>query len=90
MRLKRFISSVLLFSFLFPQICFAQSKDISPDPDVGKESFPKVELVPGEKDPGLALSPMKKGQKNSVYRSSFVTLCSSECDRRARVYRRKN
>jgi len=63
MRLKRFISSVLLFSFLFPQICFAQSKDISPDPDVGKESFPKVELVPGEKDPGLALSPMKKGQK---------------------------
>ena len=53
----------MLASFFFPQVCLAQGKDISPEPDVSKESFPKVELMPGEKDPGLALSPMKKSQK---------------------------
>jgi hypothetical protein len=48
---------------LSPQVCVAQSKDISPDPEKMEDVLPPAQLAPGEKDPGLALSPMKKGQK---------------------------
>lgn len=62
---KKIVSSVVLASFLSSQTIFAQS--VSPDPDPPKPSIenelPKPELLPGEKDPGLAISPMKKGQK---------------------------
>ena len=63
MRLKRITSIVLLFSMLSPQIAVAQN---IPSPDAEsptKVELPKTELLPGEKDPGLAISPMKKGQR---------------------------
>ena len=60
---KKIVSCFLLISMLSPQICLAQSKDISPEPEKMEDVLPPVQLMPGEKDPGLALSPMKKGQK---------------------------
>jgi len=50
-------------SMLSPQACLAQAKDVSPEPEKMEDVLPPVQLAPGEKDPGLALSPMKKGQK---------------------------
>lgn len=66
MNWKKTISALVLTSMLFPQVALAQSVP-SPDPDPPekgvKGSLPLPQLLPGEKDPGLAISPMKKGQR---------------------------
>lgn len=65
--MKKIISIFLLTSLLSSSLSFAQDKniDISPDPDTSEAviEIPPVKLAPGEKDPGKALSPMRKGQK---------------------------
>ena len=63
MNLKRSISTVLLLSILSPNLALAQGVP-SPDPEPKpKVDLPSPKLLPGEKDPGLAISPMKKGQR---------------------------
>jgi len=66
MNLKKFISTLVLVSFLAPQVALAQGVP-SPDPDPPekdvKGSLPLPRLLPGEKNPGMAISPMKKGQR---------------------------
>lgn len=64
--MKKFISALLIASMSIGNISFAYGFDISPDPPDKSEvskNIPPVTLAPGEKDPGKALSPMKKGQK---------------------------
>ena len=55
--MKKFIS-VLLLSSLLPQICYAQQSAPSQTIDI-----PIPQLSEGEKDPGEAISPMKRLQK---------------------------
>jgi len=66
MKFTKFVSTILLVSFLMPNIALAQGTP-SPDPDPAekgvKGSLPMPKLLPGEKDPGLALSPMKRSQR---------------------------
>jgi len=62
MKFKKIISTVILTSFLWPRVCYAQDKSPSPDPDISN-IIPAVKLAPGEKDPGKAISPMRKDQK---------------------------
>jgi hypothetical protein len=62
MKINKLISSIVLLSFLAPQVVLAQSVP-SPDPDPKAINIPPPALIPGEKDPGLALSPMKKRQR---------------------------
>lgn len=65
MNIQRIVSTVLLICMLTPQVALAQGIP-SPDPDPpkgAKDPLPSPTLVLGEKDPGLAISPMKKGQK---------------------------
>lgn len=66
MDFKKFVSILMLSTLLLPNIAAAQSVP-SPDPDppakdIGRQ-LPPVQLQPGEKDPGTALSPMKRGQR---------------------------
>lgn len=65
--MKKIISIFLLASLLSSNLSFAQGKsvDISPDPETPEATIeiPPVKLAPGEKDPGKALSPMRRGQK---------------------------
>lgn len=63
--MKNIISTLVILTFLFPNLVFAQSVPLS-DPDKPSQSInslPPMKLQPGEKDPGAALSPMKLGQK---------------------------
>lgn len=63
--MKNIISTLVILTFLFPNLVFAQSVPL-PDPDKPSQSInslPPMKLQPGEKDPGAALSPMKLGQK---------------------------
>jgi len=67
MNLKKLISILLLSSLILPSIATAQ-ESISPevDPFFTKgftKSLPSTKLLPGEKDPGNAISPMKRGQR---------------------------
>ena len=62
MKIKNFISTFVLLSFLLPNFAIAQSVP-SPDPDPRPLDMPSPSLLPGEKDPGLAMSPMKKRQR---------------------------
>jgi hypothetical protein len=52
--MKKLISSIMLASFLVPNVCCAQ--------DV-VSTLPTIVIPAGEVDPGAAISPMKKGQK---------------------------
>lgn len=64
MKIQKIISTILLVSMLVPQVALAQgAPSPDPDPPVTKEPLPTPSLMPGEKDPGLAISPMKKGQR---------------------------
>lgn len=62
MRIKNLISIFVLLSFLSPNLAVAQSVP-SPDPDPRPLDILPPSLLPGEKDPGLAMSPMKKKQR---------------------------
>jgi hypothetical protein len=63
--MKKFITALLIASLLSSNFCFAQGFDISPDPDPSESisKIPPVKLAPGEKDPGRALSPMRRNQR---------------------------
>ncbi|MBM3194170.1 MAG: hypothetical protein FJZ60_00215 [Chlamydiae bacterium] len=63
--MKKIISVLLLASLFISNLSFAQDIDISPDPDPADfiSEIPPVKLAPGEKDPGKALSPMRRGQR---------------------------
>jgi len=64
MKLQKTISTILLISMLAPQVVLAQGiPSPDPDPPAVKEPLPAPSLMPGEKDPGLAISPMRKGQR---------------------------
>lgn len=58
MSCPRIISIITLICMLAPQVALAQNV---PSPD--REPLPTPSLMPGEKDPGLVISPMKKGQR---------------------------
>lgn len=66
MNLKKFIASVVITTMLLSNTVAAQNV---PSPDLEnsmqgiKDSLPPAQLLPGEKDPGMALSPMKKAQR---------------------------
>lgn len=66
MNFKKFISTLLLITLLIPNVATAQSVP-SPESDQPIKDFtrslPPIQLLPGEKDPGDALSPMKRGQR---------------------------
>jgi len=64
MKIRKIISTTLLVSMLTPQVALAQGvPSPDPDPPAAKEPLPTPNLIPGEKDPGLAISPMRKGQR---------------------------
>jgi hypothetical protein len=65
MNIQKIVSTILLACMLTPRVALAQGAP-SPDPDpptIVKEPLPSPSLLPGEKDPGAAISPMKKGQR---------------------------
>jgi hypothetical protein len=62
MSFKKIISTLLLATLTLPNIAIAQSVP-SPDAEPAVLNIPPPELTPGEKDPGLAISPMKRGQR---------------------------
>lgn len=66
MNFKKFVSTLLLSTLLIPNTVVAQSVP-SPEPEQPVKDFarslPPIQLQPGEKDPGNALSPMKRGQR---------------------------
>lgn len=62
MNFKKIISTMVLFSFFVPQVALGQTV-FSPEPDEKLQSLPLPQLQPGEKDPGIAISPMRRGQR---------------------------
>lgn len=64
MNLKKITSTLILVSFFTSQTAFAQNVP-SPEPDANanKVALPLSQLLPGEKDPGAAISPMRSGQR---------------------------
>ena len=62
----RIISIITLICMLTPQVALAQNV---PSPD--REPLPTPSLMPGEKDPGLVISPMKKGQISAPIKTTY-------------------
>jgi len=62
MNFKKFISIFVLSTLLLHNMAFAQ---IAPEPTVKDLTnvLPLIQLLPEEKDPGSAISPMKRGQR---------------------------
>jgi len=65
MTFKKIIVTILSMALMLPNAALAQNIP-SPEletPRKGIKDIPPAKLQPGEKDPGAALSPMKKGQR---------------------------
>ncbi len=63
---KKIISTIILTTFSLSNVALAQNTteaDQAAATKSVKDALPPVELQPGERDPGMAISPMKRGQR---------------------------